>query len=189
MQSREEAFALLRDYTKNENLIKHMLAVEASMKAYARKFGENEEKWGIAGLLHDFDYEMYPSLEHHPFKGVEILRGKGYPEDLLRAILAHGNHTGTKRENLFEKTIFAVDELTGFLTACALVQPSKSLVEVKVPSVKRKMKDKAFAKGVSRDDIFQGVQELGVDLDEHIEFVLQAMIGIADQLGLDGKNS
>ncbi len=182
--TRDEAYQLLTEYTKKENLIKHALAVEAAMRAYARKFGEDEEAWGVVGLLHDFDYEMYPSLEDHPFKGAEILRQKGFPEEWVEAILGHAEHTGVPRKTLMAKTLFAVDELCGFITAVALVRPDKKLESVKVKSVKKKLKDKAFARQVSREDIRKGAEELGVDLDEHIAFVLEAMKGIAPQLGL-----
>ncbi len=182
--TREEAYSLLTEYTKKENLIKHALAVEAAMRAYARKFGEDEEAWGIVGLLHDFDYEMYPSLEDHPFKGAEILREKGYPEEWIEAILGHAEHTGVPRKTNMAKALFAVDELCGFITAVALVRPDKKLDSVKVKSVKKKLKDKAFARQVSREDIRKGAEELGVDLDEHIAFVLEAMKSVADKLGL-----
>ena len=182
--TREEAYALLTEYTKKENLIKHALAVEAAMRAYARKFGEDEEAWGIVGLLHDFDYEMYPSLEDHPFKGAEILREKGYPEEWIEAILGHAEHTGVPRKTNMAKALFAVDELCGFITAVALVRPDKKLDSVKVKSVKKKLKDKAFARQVSREDIRKGAEELGVDLDEHIAFVLEAMKSVSDKLGL-----
>ncbi len=182
--TREEAYQLLTEYTKKEALIKHALAVEAAMAAYARKFGEDETAWRIVGLLHDFDYEMYPSLEDHPFKGAEILRQRGFPESWIRAILAHAEHTGVPRDTLMAKALFAVDELCGFITAVALVRPSRSLAEVTVKSVKKKMKDKSFARQVKREDIIRGAEELGVALEEHIQFVIQAMQGIADQLGL-----
>lgn len=182
--SREEAMRLLRESVKNPNLIKHALAVEAAMRFYARKFGEDEEKWGFLGLLHDFDYEMYPDASDHPYRGVEILREKGCPEDILRGILCHAPHTGTKPESLMEKTIYAVDELTGFLVACALVRPSKKIAEVKPKSVKKRMKEKAFAKGVNREDIKKGAELLGLELDEHIKNVTDAMSRISDELGL-----
>ncbi|HIC95330.1 TPA: HDIG domain-containing protein [Candidatus Bipolaricaulota bacterium] len=179
---REEAMKLLREYTKNENLVKHALAVEAAMRAYARRFGEDEELWGLTGLLHDFDYEKYP--EEHPLKGAQILEELGYPEELVHAVRAHADFTGIKRESLLDRTLFAVDDLTGFLVAAALVQPNKTLAEVKVSSVRKKMKDKSFARKVNREDIVKGAEELGVDLDEHIGFVLEAMREIADRLGL-----
>ncbi len=182
--TREQAYALLTEYTQKENLIKHALAVEAAMRAYAQKFGEDEEAWGIVGLLHDFDYERYPSLEDHPFKGAEILREKGYPEEWIEAILGHAEHTGVPRKTLMAKTLFAVDELCGFITAVALVRPDKKLESVKVKSVKKKLKDKAFARQVSREDIRKGAEELGVELEDHISFVLDAMKKIAPDLGL-----
>lgn len=187
--SRDEALALLREHTQNENLIKHMLAVEAAMRAYARKFGEDEERWGVVGLLHDFDYEKYPNQEHrstegHPSVGVKILRERGYPEEICQAILGHADYTGVPRESLMAKALYACDDLTGLIVAVALVRPSKKIAEVTVESVKKKWCDKAFARGVNRQDIEKGAQELGVPLDEHIEIVLKAMQGIADQLGL-----
>jgi putative nucleotidyltransferase with HDIG domain len=180
--NRDQAFNLLQEYTENENLIKHALAVEAAMRTYALRFGEDEQKWGITGLLHDFDYEKFP--QEHPIKGAEILEELGYPEDVIHAIKAHADFTGVPRESLLDKTLFAVDELTGLIVATALVQPSKSLGEVKVKSVRKKMKDRSFARGVNRDDIAKGVEGLGVELSEHIGTVLEAMQGIADQLGL-----
>ena len=182
--TRNEAYALLTEYTQKDGLIKHALAVEAAMRAYAKKFGEDEEAWGIVGLIHDFDYEKYPTMEDHPFKGAEILGEKGYPEEWIQAILGHGNHTGVARTTLMAKTLFAVDELCGFITAVGYVRPNKKLDEVRVQSVKKKMKDKAFARQVSREDIQRGAEELGVGIDEHIEFVIRAMQGISDQLGM-----
>ncbi len=179
---REAALALLREYTKNENLVKHGLAVEAAMRAYARRFGEDEEKWGITGLLHDFDYEMFP--EEHPLRGAAILEEKGYPEDVIYAIKAHADHTGLERKSLLDKALFAVDELTGMIVAVALVRPSKKLAEVTVQSVLKKMKDKSFARGVNREDLRRGAEELGIPLEEHIGVVLEAMKAIAPQLGL-----
>lgn len=187
--SRENALALVREHTKNENLVKHMLAVEAAMRFYARKYGEDENKWGTVGLLHDFDYEKFPNQEHnptagHPTEGSKILREKGYPEEIIRAILSHADYTGIPRESVMEKALFACDELTGFVVACALVRPSKTLAEVEVNSVRKKMKDKAFARQVSREDITKGAEELGLPLEEHIGNVLEAMKGIAKELGL-----
>ena len=179
---REAALALLREYTKNENLVKHGLAVEAAMRAYARRFGEDEEKWGITGLLHDFDYEMFP--EEHPLRGAAILEEKGYPEDVIYAIKAHADHAGLERKSLLDKALFAVDELTGMIVAVALVRPSKKLAEVTVQSVLKKMKDKSFARGVNREDLRRGAEELGIPLEEHIGVVLEAMKAIAPQLGL-----
>lgn len=182
--TRNEAYDLLTEYTRKEGLIKHALAVEAAMRAYAKKFGEDEEAWGNVGLLHDFDYEKYPTLDDHPFRGVEILREKGYPEEWIEAILGHAEHTGVPRKTLMAKTLFAVDELCGFITAVGYVRPNKKLDEVRVKSVKKKMKDKAFARQVSREDIQRGAEELGCSLEEHIEFVIKAMQGISDQLGM-----
>lgn len=180
----ESALVLVREHTKNENLIKHMLAVEAAMRFYARKFGEDEIKWGIVGLLHDFDYEKFPDMEHHPFEGAKILRERGYPEEIVRAILSHADHTGVSRVTTMEKALFACDDLTGFIIAVTLVHPNKSLAEVGVASVKKKMKDKAFARQVSREDIIKGAQELGFPLEEHIGNVITAMQGIAKELEL-----
>lgn len=187
--TRSEALALVQEYTKNQNLIKHMLAVEAAMRAYARKFGEDEETWGVTGLLHDFDYEKYPNNEHHPTQGhpsvgVQILRECGVSEEICQAILGHASYTGVPRTALVAQALFASDELTGLIVATALVRPNKSLAEVDVEAVKRKWKDRAFARGVNREEIEQGARELGVPLDEHIDFVIRAMQGIAPQLGL-----
>ncbi len=182
--NRDEAFELLKEYTKSESLIKHALAVEAAMRAYARKFGEDEEKWGITGLLHDFDYEKYPDMKEHALKGAEILAEKGYPEDVVHAVKAHNEYHGVPRESLLDKTLFAVDELCGFITAVTLVRPSKKLEEVEVKSVKKKLKDKSFARQVNREEIRKGAEELGVDLDEHIAFVIEALKPVAQDLGL-----
>jgi putative nucleotidyltransferase with HDIG domain len=184
LPSRQEAWLLLTEHTEGENLRKHALAVEAAMRAYAIKQGSDPEVWGITGLLHDFDYEKHPGPEEHPAFGVSLLREKGYPEEILQAILAHAPHTGVPRITPLEKTLFAVDELCGFLTACALVQPGRSLAEVRTRSVRKKLKDKAFARGVHREHIFQGAEELGVDLDQHIIFVLEALVGVAPTLAL-----
>ena len=181
---RTTAFALLQEHARGDVLIRHGLAVEACMRAYARTLEEDEELWGIAGLLHDFDWDVCPSPEEHPQFGAQILRNRGYPEEIVRAVLSHGNHTGVARESLMEKTLFAVDELFGFVTAVALVRPSKSLGETDVRSVRKKMKDKAFARSVNRDDIVQGAEELEVDLDQHIGFVVQALKPVASELGL-----
>jgi len=181
---RKEAMALLTEYTKNENLVKHGLAVEAAMRHYARLFGEDEPLWGVVGLIHDFDYEKHPTLDEHPFKGAEVLRSRGYDEALVKAVLSHARHTNVPRETRLEKTLFAVDELCGMVTAVALVRPSKQLADVNVSSVKKKLKDKAFARSVSREDILDGAQELGVDLDTHIGHVITAMQGISGELGL-----
>ena len=191
LPSRDEAIALMHEYTQSESLRKHMLAVEAAMRAYAAKFGEDPQRWGLAGLIHDFDYERYPNSEHsategHPSHGVGVLRERGWPDDILQAILGHATYSGVARETRMARTLFAVDELTGLITATALVRPSKSLHEVDARSVRKKMKDKAFARGVSRDDVLQGAADLGVDLDEHIQFVVDAMRASADSLGLAG---
>jgi len=182
--TRDEALSLLREYTENKNLIKHALAVEACMFDYAKRFGEDPEKWAVTGLLHDFDYEKFPSMEDHPFRGVDILRRKGYPEPMIHAILAHGDHTHVRRENLLDKTLYAVDELTGFVVAVALVRPSKKIQDVKVKSVRKKWKDKAFARGVDRGCIERGARDLGIGLDEHIQDVLDSMKRISTELEL-----
>jgi putative nucleotidyltransferase with HDIG domain len=182
--TRDSVLILLHEYTKSENLRKHALAVEASMRAYARKYGEDEEKWGIVGLIHDFDYEMYPNAPDHPSKGSEILREKGFPDDIRRAILGHADYMNVPRDTLMAKSLYACDELCGLITAVALVRPSKKLADVEVSSVRKKMKDKAFARSVNREDIEQGAAELGVDLNGHIQVVLDAMKAIAPQLGL-----
>jgi putative nucleotidyltransferase with HDIG domain len=187
MKDREAAWCLLTEFTQSESLRKHALAVEACMRAYARKFGANEELWGVVALLHDFDYEKYPSLEDHPYKGNEILKERGWPEEIRRAIMSHAEYTGVTRDTPMEKALFACDELAGFITAVALVKPGKSLAEVDAKSVRKKMKDKAFARSVNRNDIVTGAAELGVDLEEHIAFCIEAMKGIADQLGLDAS--
>jgi len=183
-KTRDDAIELLHRYTKTDSLRKHALAVEQAMRACARKYGGDENLWGICGLLHDFDYEAYPTAEEHPFVGSKILESEGWDEELRRAILGHATYTGVPRDTMMSKALFACDELCGFLTACALVQPNKTLAEVKVKSVKKKLKDKAFARSVCRDDIHLGVEELGVDLGEHVEFVLGAMVEIAPELGL-----
>lgn len=190
--SRAETLALMHEYTASESLRKHMLAVEGAMRAYAAKFGEDEEHWGTTGLIHDFDYERFPNNAHspteeHPSEGVRILRAKGYPEYILQAILGHAQYCNTPRESRMAKTLFAVDELTGLITATALVRPNKSVHEVDAKSVRKKMKDKAFARGVSREDVINGAQELGVDLDEHIAFVIGAMQARSTDLGLSGS--
>jgi putative nucleotidyltransferase with HDIG domain len=184
--NREDAWKLLCEWTQNEALRRHMLGVEAAMRWYARKLGEDEETWGIVGLLHDFDYERYPNAPDHPLKGAEVLREKGYPEGVVRAILSHADWGGVPRDGAMAKTLFAVDELVGFLFACAYVQPSRSIADVKVTSVKKKLKDKGFARAVSRDDIRKGIEELGVDADEHIGGVIAALVEAAPRLGLAG---
>ena len=191
LPSRDEAIALLNSFTASESLRKHMLAVEAAMRAYAERYGEDVERWGLAGLMHDFDYERFPNADRapdreHPSEGVRILREKGYPEEVLRAILGHATYTGVARETRMAKALFAVDELTGLITATALVKPSRSVHDVDSSSVRKKMKDKAFARGVSREDVVAGAAELGVDLDEHIAFVIGAMQRSAPALGLAG---
>ncbi len=183
---RQQSWELLCEYTQSENLRKHALAVEAAMRAFACRFGEDEELWGIVGLVHDFDYEKYPTAQDHPFKGAEILREKGWPEEIVRAVLSHAPYTGITRDSLMEKTLFAVDELTGLITAVALVRPSKNIRDVKIRSVKKKWKDKSFAAGVNRADIEEGAADLGIELSEHIAVVLEAMQGIANDLGLAG---
>lgn len=184
--NRDDALEVLCEYTQKEGLLKHAFAVEAAMRAYARKFGEDEDKWGIVGLLHDFDYEKYPTPDQHPEVGAKILKEKGYPDDVIYAIRSHADYLGLPRKSLMDKTLFAVDELVGFITAVTLVRPNKNIDEVKISSVKRKLKDKAFARSVSREDIQTGTADLGVPSDEHIVFVIDAMKGIADQLGLSG---
>ncbi|MGD8727119.1 MAG: HD domain-containing protein [Gemmatimonadales bacterium] len=187
--TRDEALALMHEYTESDALRKHMYAVEAAIRAYARRFGEDEEEWGIVGLLHDFDYERYPNdahspTEEHPSFGVRLLREKGLPEPMLQAILGHASYTGVPRETLMAKALFAVDELCGFLIACTLVRPSRSLADLKVKSVKKKFKDKAFARAVSREEMLQGAEELGLSFDEHVQFVIEALRPIEDRLGL-----
>ena len=187
MITREDAWTLLNEYTKNPNLIKHALAVEAAMRAYARKFGEPEELWAITGLIHDFDYEQNPTAPDHPAVGVAILREQGWPEAVAVAVEGHAPYLGVPRVSTMDRALFAVDELTGLITAVALVRPSKSILDVKVKSVKKKWKDSAFARGVNRSDIEQGAAELGVELGDHIAVVLGAMQGIAKELGLAGN--
>ncbi|HEY8309612.1 MAG TPA: HD domain-containing protein [Gemmatimonadaceae bacterium] len=190
---RDAALALMQEYTPSESLRKHMLTVEAAMRAYAEHYGEDVERWGLAGLMHDFDYERFPNAnrsatDEHPSEGVRLLRSRGYPEDVLDAIMGHAAYTGTPRVSLISRALFAVDELSGLITATALVKPSRSVMDVEARSVRKKMKDKAFARGVSRDDVVQGAQELGVDLDEHIAFVVAALQRSADSIGLSGAS-
>jgi putative nucleotidyltransferase with HDIG domain len=188
--NREAAWGLLTEFTQSESLRKHALSVEACMRAYARKFSASsadEELWGVVGLLHDFDYEKYPSLDDHPYKGNDILKERGYPEEIHRAIMSHAEYTGVTRDSPMERALFACDELAGFITAVALIKPGKSLAEVDAKSVRKRMKDKAFARKVNRDDIINGAAELGVDLEEHITFCIEALKPIAGQLGLDGS--
>jgi putative nucleotidyltransferase with HDIG domain len=187
MNDRAAAWCLLTEFTQSESLRKHALAVEACMRAYARKFSEDQELWGMVGLLHDFDYDRYPSVEDHPYRGNEILQERGYSDEIRRAIMSHAEYSGVTRDTPLEKALFACDELAGFITACALVKPSKSLAEVEAASVKKKMKDKAFARSVNRADITNGAADLGVDLEQHIGFCIEAMRGIAGELGLDGS--
>ncbi|SUZ97279.1 uncharacterized protein METZ01_LOCUS50133 [marine metagenome] len=187
LPSRDTAWALLTEYTKSESLRKHALAVEIAVCGYARKFGEDENLWSLVGLLHDFDYERWPSLEDHPYRGAEILRERGYSEVLIRAIMSHSDETGVVRESRLEHTLFACDELAGFITAAALVRPSKSVLDLEAKSVKKRMKDKAFARGVSRDDLRKGAEELGLSLDEHITNVITSMRSSAETLGLKGS--
>jgi putative nucleotidyltransferase with HDIG domain len=186
--TRDDAWCLLTEFTPSESLRKHARSVEACLRAYARKFGEDEEFWGIVGLIHDFDYEKYPSAEEHPYKGNAILAERGWPEEVRRAIMSHANYTGVSRDSKLEKALFACDELAGFITATALVKPNKSLAEVDAKSIRKRMKDKAFARSVSRDDIINGAAALGVDLDEHITSCVEAMKGVATELGLAGMN-
>jgi predicted hydrolase (HD superfamily) len=191
LPSRDEALAIVHEYTASDSLRKHMLAVEAAMRAYATKFAEDPDRWGLAGLIHDYDYERWPNEAHsptegHPAEGVRLLRERGWPDDILQAILGHASYSGVRRETTMAKALFAVDELTGLITATALVRPSKSVHEVDARSVRKKMKDKAFARGVNRDDVIVGAQELGVDLDEHVQFVIEAMKAVAPQIGLAG---
>ncbi len=187
MITRESSWALLTEYTKSDSLQKHALAVETLMRAYADKYGEDAETWGIVGLLHDFDYEMYPTMPDHPTKGAEILRQRGYPEEIIYAISAHVDALGLPRNNLLCKAVYACDELAGFLFAGALVRPGKSIIGMETRSVRKKLKDKAFARAVNRDDIYRGAEELGVDLDEHIGFCIRALEANAASLGLDGS--
>ena len=183
---RETAWCLLTEFTQSESLRKHALAVEACMRAYAPRFSSDEDLWGLVGLLHDFDYDRYPSLEDHPYKGNEILKERGYSDEIRRAIMSHAEYTGITRDSAMEKALFACDELAGFITAVALIKPGKSLAEVDVKSVRKRMKDKAFARKVNRDDIINGTAELGLDLDEHIGFCIDALKSIAKDLGLQG---
>ncbi len=185
--SRDAAWALVTEWTQSESLRKHMLAVEASVRGYARLYGEDEEAWGIVALLHDFDYERYPNAEHHPFKGVEVLTDLDYPEWVTRAILSHADYSGVPRESRLEKVLYACDEMSGFVTAAALVRPSKSVLDLEPASVIKRMKDKAFAKAVSRDDLRRGAEEVGLPLDQHIGNVIRFMGERAEALGLKGN--
>jgi putative nucleotidyltransferase with HDIG domain len=188
---RDAAWKLLCEFTASESLRKHALAVEACVRAYARKNGADENLWSVTALMHDFDYERWPNQEHsategHPFEGSKILREKGFPEEMIRAILSHADYSGVARQSALEHTLFACDELAGFLTACSLIRPSKSILDLEVSSVKKRMKDKAFARGVSRDDVAKGAEELGLPLEEHIAFCIAAMREAAEALGLRG---
>ena len=183
---RSEALTIVREFIKNENLVKHMLAVEATMRFYAEKLGEDVELWGVVGLLHDFDWEIHPTLEGHPVKGAPILRERGVPEVIVRAILSHADHTGIQRDSLMEKALYACDEITGLITATALVRPSRSLMDLKAKSVKKKWKDKHFAAGANRTEMEEGAADFGVELSEHITNVIEAMRRIAPELGLAG---
>jgi len=185
--NRNKALKLLKKYTKSDSLLRHACAVEQAMRKYAEKFGEDVDKWGVAGLLHDFDYEKYPTAEEHPFVGNKILKEHGYEDDILDAIMGHADYTGVPRESLMAKTLFAVDELAGFIFAVTYVRPSKSIHDVKVKSVTKKLKDKGFAAKVSREDINKGIEELGVDRAEHIQFVIDALKEKAEELGLAGE--
>jgi putative nucleotidyltransferase with HDIG domain len=184
--NRDDAWNILCEYTKTEPLRKHALAVEAAMRAYAGKFGGDEERWAMVGLLHDFDFEMHPNPEEHPVKGAQILRDREVPEDIVYAVLCHADYLGLDRKTPMDRAIYAVDELTGFVTAVALVRPNKSLAEVDVAAVRKKMKDKGFARAINREDITKGADQLGVDLDEHIAFVIESLKPVAPQLGIAG---
>ncbi len=184
---RDAAWCLLTEFTQSQSLRKHALSVEACMRAYARRFGSDEELWGVVGLIHDFDYDKYPSLEDHPYRGNEILQQRGCSDEIRRAIMSHAEYTGVTRDSQMEKALFACDELAGFITACTLVKPGKSLAEVEAKGVRKKMKDKAFARSVNRDDIVNGAAALGVELEEHIAFCIEAMKGVKKELGLDGS--
>jgi len=185
---RQAAWDLLCEYTKTEPLRKHALAVEAAMRAYARKLDGDEEQWAAVGLLHDFDYEVHPTLEEHPLKGAEIMRQRGWPEEIIYAVMCHADYLGLERKTPMDRAIYAVDELTGLIIAVALVRPNKSIQEVDVKAVRKKMKDKGFARAVNRDDIVKGAGQLGVDLDEHIAFVIEALRPVATELGIAGAS-
>ena len=189
IMDREQTLEFLGRHVKTEMLMKHLIAVEAAMRGYARKFGDDPDRWGIAGLLHDFDWEICPTPQDHPNFGAQILRDHGYPEEIIRAVLTHGDHTGIPRQSLLEHTLYAVDELSGFIRAVALVRPSKSLDDVTPQSVRRKMRDKGFARDVNRDDIVRGAEELGVDLDQHIAFVVDSLKPVAAQIDLNAASS
>ena len=182
--NRDVAWSILTEFTKGDSLRKHARAVEASMRAYAARFGADEERWGLAGMLHDFDYEMHPRAPHHPLKGAEILAARGLPADVIHAILAHADYAGMPRASLLDRTLYACDELTGFVHACALVRPGRIVSGLEPASVRKKLKDKAFARTVNRDDVYRGATELGVELDAHIAFVVEALAGVASEVGL-----
>ena len=185
--TRDQAWTLLTEYTSGDRLLKHALSVEAAVRGYAREAGEDEEVWGIVGLLHDFDYERWPDLDDHPFRGSEILRARGYPESVVRAILSHADHAGVDREIPLEHTLFACDEMSGFVTAATLVRPSKSILDLETRSVRKRMKDKAFARAVSREDLRRGAEEIGRTLDDHITHVIRFMRAEAEEIGLKGS--
>jgi len=187
MPTRDDAWALVTEWTAGESLRKHMLAVEAAVRGYARLHGENEDDWGLVALLHDFDYERYPDAENHPFRGVEVLKGLGYPDWVTRAILSHADYSGVARESRLERTLYACDEMSGFVTAAALVRPSKSVLDLEPSSVIKRMKDKAFARAVSRDDLRRGAEELGLPLEEHVANVIRFLGVRAEALGLKGS--
>lgn len=187
MIDRDGAWSILTEFTKSDSLRKHGRAVEASMRAYAGRYGADPEAWGIAGILHDFDYEMHPTAPRHPVKGAEILLGRGVPEPIVHAILAHADYSGVPRVALLDRALYACDELSGFVHACALVRPGKVIAGLEAASVKKKLKDKAFARTVNRGDVYRGAEELGVDLDSHITFVIEALTGIAPDIGLVGR--
>ncbi|MBI4608161.1 MAG: HDIG domain-containing protein [Candidatus Rokubacteria bacterium] len=186
MIDRAAAWRVLTEFTRSDSLRKHALAVEASMRAYAHRYGGDRETWGIVGMLHDFDYEIHPTAPQHPMKGAEMLRARGVPEPMIYAILSHADYSGCPRVSLLDRAIYACDELSGFVTACALVRPGRAIAGLEPASVKKKLKDKGFARSVNRDDVYRGAEELGVDLDEHIAFVVEALGGVAAQIGLAG---
>lgn len=189
MIGRGRAWGILTEFTKSDSLLKHALAVEAAMRAYSGKYGGDPETWGIVGMLHDFDYEIHPAAPQHPMKGAEILRTRGVPEPTIYAILGHADYSGCPRVSLLDRAIYACDELSGFITACALVRPGKAIAGLEPASVRKKLRDKGFARSVNRDDVYRGAEELGVDLDEHILFVIAALQGVATQIGLGGAAS
>jgi len=187
MIDRAAAWSILTEFTRSDSLRKHARAVEASMRAYAGRFGEPVEAWGIAGMLHDFDYEMHPAAPQHPMKGAEILAARNVPEEIVRAVLAHADYSGVPRISLLERALYACDELSGFVHACALVRPGRSIAGLEVASVKKKLRDRAFARTVNRADVYRGAEELGVDLDAHIAFVIDALTVVAPEIGLAGR--